>query len=114
MTEENKVTEWHLKKEVSYGHIISTLILASMLITGWIDVQKRMAILEQHPTKAAHEESERRLDMLETTMARTIAVDTAMQLRIEDLQVQIMRSLDRQDVKLDRIEDRLNKHDTSK
>ena len=105
-------TEWHLKKEVSYGHIISTLLLTGMLITGWVDIQNRMTVLEQHPSIGSHLNSEKRLDVLESAMARTIAIDTAMQLRIEDLQVQIIRSLDRQDVKLDRIEDRLNEHDT--
>jgi hypothetical protein len=110
---EQKV-EWHLKKEVSYGHILSTLILAGMLVASWMDVQRRMVVLEQHPSLGSHVNSERRLDVLESSMARTVAIDTAMQLRIEDLQVQIMRSLDRQDVKLDRIEDRLNQHDADK
>ena len=107
-------TEWHLKKEVSYGHIISTMLLGSMLVAGWIDVQKRMAVLEQHPLATAHKVAEKRLDVLETQMVRVDTINTAMSLRLEDLQVQIMRSLDRQDVKLDRIEDRLNEHDSNK
>lgn len=109
--EKDKV-EWHLKKEVSYGHIISTLVLSGMLIAGWVDVQNRMVILEQHPLTSAHLVAERRLDILETEIAKLNTIDVAIQLRLEDLQVQIINRLDRQDVKLDRIEDRLNQHDS--
>ena len=102
---------WHLKKEVSYGHIISTVTLASLLVAGWIEVQSRIAILEQHPPSPSHAIAEQRLDRLEENMARVFAIDAAMSIRLEDLQDQIIRRLDRQDIKLDRIEDRLNQHD---
>jgi hypothetical protein len=94
-------TDWHLKKEVSYGHIISTLLLAILLIGGWVNTQNRIAVLEQHPDLGAHRISEERLDSLEVSVSRIEAVNLSMQ-------KEILRRLDRQDVKLDRIEDRLN------
>ena len=113
MTENGTKTEWHLKKEVSYGHIISTLMLSALLIAGWIDIQKRIAVLELHPLIGAHNVAERRLDILEAATSKLDTVNIALTLRFEDLQNQIIRSLDRQDIKLDRIEDRLNAHDIS-
>ena len=102
---------WHLRKEVSVGHIVSTAVLLVMLVAGWVETQSRLVVLEQHTTLGAHLVSEGRLDRLEENMARVFAIDTAMALRFEDLQDQIIRRLDRQDVKLDRIEERLNQHD---
>jgi hypothetical protein len=104
--------DWHLKKEVSYGHIVSTIVLLILMIGGWIDVQNRLIVLEEHPTKPSHLSTEARLDKLESAIAAVHAQDVALTVRLEDLHKDILRRLDRQDIKLDRIEDRLNKHDT--
>ena len=111
---EREDMNWHLKKEVSVGHIISTFLLTLMLVGGWIDVQKRMSLYDQHIHAPAHPDSERRLDILEASLAHVNAVDASIQIRLEDIQKEIIRRLDRQDIKLDRIEDRLNKHDMGK
>ena len=105
--------DWHLKKEVSYGHIISTIILVVMMVGSWLDIQKRLVILEEHPKKSAHSLTEIRLDKLESAIAAVHAQDVALTIRLIDFQEQIIRRLDRQDIKLDRIEDRLNRHDTN-
>jgi hypothetical protein len=104
--------DWHLKKEVSYGHIISTIVLIILMIGGWLDIQNRLIILEEHPKKSAHSLTESRLDKLEVAIAAVHAQDVALTTRFIDFQEQIIRRLDRQDIKLDRIEDRLNEHDT--
>jgi hypothetical protein len=109
-TETVKV-DWHLKKEVSYGHIISTVVLVIMMVSGWIDVQKRLIVVEEHLKKPAHLLTETRLDVLESAIAAVHAQDVALTIRLEDLHNDILRRLDRQDVKLDRIEDRINQHD---
>lgn len=103
---------WHLKKEVSVGHIVSTLMLAGLLIAGYIDMKTRVVALEEHTTKPSHHEAEKRLDNLEQSVTRVDAVNAAMQIRLEDMQQEILRRLDRQDIKLDRIEDRLNKNES--
>ena len=105
---------WHLKKELSVGHLISTILLTVIMVGGWLDVQKRLAALESHPAAPAHEVTERRLDLLSAKMTRVEAIDASMQIRLEDLHQEILRRLDRQDIKLDRIEDRLNQHDTKR
>ena len=102
---------WHLKKEVSYGHIISTILLAAMMVGSWIEVQNRLHRVEIHLSAPSHDLTERRLDILEAKMVRVDSVNAAMQIRLEDLHQEILRRLDRQDIKLDRIEDRLNSHD---
>lgn len=102
--------EWHLKKEVSYSHIVSTLLLAGMLIGGWYEMQKRIHVLEGHINLPAHHVSEQRLDDLDSQMSRINAINGAMQVRLEDLHKEILRRMDRQDVKLDRIEDRINEN----
>jgi len=112
--EEKANMSWHLKKEFSVGHIVSTVMLAGLLIAGWVDVQKRMTVVENHMVSPSHSESERRLDLAETRLARIEVNDAATSERLKELQTQIIRLLDRQDVKLDRIEDRLNKHDMGK
>jgi hypothetical protein len=104
--------DWHLKKEVSYGHIISTILLVILMVGGWSDIQSRLIILEEHPGKPAHLSTEVRLDRLEITIAAVLTQDVALTMRLEDLHKDLLRRLDRQDIKLDRIEDRLNKHDT--
>jgi len=101
---------WHLRKEVSYGHIVSTLTLAAMLVALWVKTQNRIVVLEGHLGKPSHHATEARLDLIENEISRVNAVDAAMQLRMEDMQKEILRRLDRQDLKLDRIEDRLNEH----
>jgi hypothetical protein len=107
------IVDWHLKKEVSYGHIISTIILLILMVGGWVGIQTRLAILEEHPKKSAHSLTEKRLDNLESAIAAVHAQDVALTTRLVDFQAQLIRRLDRQDIKLDRIEDRLNKHDTN-
>ena len=102
---------WHLRKEVSVGHIISTLLLAFLLIGAWVETQTRFERMEHHLVSPSHAATELRLDIVEQEMSRVTAVDMALQLRLKDLQDQIIRRLDRHDTKLDRIEDRLNQHD---
>lgn len=105
----NNDVNWHLKKELSLGHLISTILLIIMMIGGYIDIQKRLATLETHVESPSHSVSaDKRVDNLEARMSRVEAVDSAMAVRLEDLHQEILRRLDRQDVKLDRIEDRLN------
>ena len=103
---------WHLKKEISVGHIISTVMLAILLIAGWVEIQNRLQAVEteiaSHVSLPAHSESERRLDFIESSLAQIHVTDTAIQQRLVDIQNEILRRLDRQDIKLDRIEDRLN------
>ena len=104
--------DWHLKKEVSYGHIISTIMLIILMIGGWLDIQSRLIILEEHPGKPAHSLTETRLDKLESAIAAVHAQDVALTIRLVDLHEDLLRRLDRQDIKLDRIEDRINQHDS--
>jgi hypothetical protein len=110
----NGVGMWHLRKEISVGHIISTVLLTILLVGGWVDIQERMTLYDMHISSPAHEETEKRLDAAEATIARVVAIDAAIQIRLEDIQKEIIRRLDRQDIKLDRIEDRLNQHDSNK
>ena len=102
---------WHLKKEVSVGHIVSTVMLAGLLIAGLVEMQNRLQLVEQHTRSPSHMQTEIRLDAVESQLAQVQAVDHAIQQRLIDIQNEILRRLDRQDIKLDRIEDRLNDGD---
>jgi len=99
---------WHLKKEVSVSHIISTVMLAGLMVSGWVDVQNRLSETERHLGTPSHASTEIRLDLIERNLTQVEATDRAVQKRIEDLHQEILRSLARQNDKLDRIEDRLN------
>lgn len=97
---------WHLKREVSYGHIISTILLMLMLITGWVNISDRLTTVETkqngHLTLAAHPSSDKRLDSLEAR----VGITEALMMRIDSTLTDIKESMRR-------IEDRLNKHDSS-
>ena len=77
--------DFHLRKEVSYGHLISTIILIGMLITAWVNINTDHAEFATHMGQTAHLEAEGRLDKLEVEMARINAAAAAMQVRIEDM-----------------------------
>lgn len=99
---------WHLKKEVSLGHLVSTVLLAIVMVAGWVNLQTRLATLEMHVKTPAHEYSEKRMDAMAAQMVSLSTKNQAMETRLLDLHREILRRLDRQDIKLDRIEDRLN------
>ena len=108
MNKDTDEPHWHLKKEVSIGHIVSTFMLAGLMIGGWVDVQSRLAETERHVGAPSHASTEMRLDLIERSLSRVDETDRAMQQRIESMHQEILRSLARQNDKLDRIEDRLN------
>ena len=33
---------WHIKKEITWGHIMSTIVLAGALLTAWADMGSRI------------------------------------------------------------------------
>ena len=109
--DDNNIRHWHLRKEVSYGHLLSTLLMLGMIIGAWSDIQNRMVILEAHPPSPSHIIAEARLDLLEIEVARINVRDVALEQRVEDLIEQLLRRLDRQNLVLDRIETRVNQHD---
>ena len=37
---------WHLEKTVSLGHIVTTIALLMTLITGYVSISERIAVLE--------------------------------------------------------------------
>jgi len=46
MEERRKADGWHIKKEISYGHILTTAVIAFSLL-GWANsVDKRLTIVE--------------------------------------------------------------------
>lgn len=97
MTNEEGDLHWHLKKEVSYGHLVTTIMLVAMLVGGWVNVEKRMTAFQNHLKSGAHLQAERRLDLLESQMAAVSANHIAIANRLDE----IIR-------RLERIEDRLN------
>jgi len=98
---------WHLKREVSYGHIISTILLMLMLITGWVNISDRLTTVEtkqsSHLTLPAHLASDKRLDSLEAR----VGINEALMIRV-DASLNDIKDVMR------RIEDRLNSHDESR
>lgn len=73
--DEYNVGGWHLKKEVSVGHLLTTLALAGAVVTYIIQNESRLATLEANDAAASHERMElravqgQRFDQLERWMA---------------------------------------------
>lgn len=82
---------WHVKKEVSISHMISTLILLLALVAAWDDLGDRVDVLEI------------RSDQLEKT-------DNMQSIRVDKLQLSIDTKLNQLDVKMDRLKDLLIEH----
>lgn len=90
MPEDNK-NHWHIKPEVSVGHMISTLALAGSLMIGWNNMTDRVIRMEERTNQVQKE-------------------NTRQNERMAGLQQGIDRKLERLDTKLDRlIERELNK-----
>jgi len=106
-----ETTNWHIRKEISVGHLGTTLMVVIAMVAGWYQMQNRLIRLEEHLTSPAHAGAQQRLGQLEEKMARTEAIDAAMAARLESLHAEILRRMDHTDVTLGRIEDRLNSHD---
>jgi len=86
MPEDNK-RHWHIKPEVSVGHMISTIALAGSLIVGWNNMSDRVVRMEER-TNQVQKENSRQNE------------------RMEGLQNGIDRKLERLDTKLDRLIER--------
>jgi hypothetical protein len=108
--EREKAANWHIRKEISVGHILTTLMLVITMVAGWYEIQNRLSRLEEHTADPAHAGTAQRLREIDAQMARVEAMDTALGVRLESLQAEILRRMDRQDTALARIEDRLNDH----
>jgi hypothetical protein len=59
--EDRRSTKWHLKREVSVGHIISTASFIAMMTAWGISVEKRLVVLET--TTASQNERANRTDL---------------------------------------------------
>ena len=82
---------WHIKPEVSIGHMVSTVALAGSIVIGWNNMADRVTRIEER-TNQVQKENARQNE------------------RLEGLQRGIDRKLERLDTKLDRlIERELNK-----
>lgn len=108
---------WHLRREVSFGHIISTIMLAILLVSGWVHVQTQMRIFEDHITAPAHPAADRRMDLLESAVGQIQITDSNLVNRINSVDSQVSNRLDAMQSeiirRLERIEDRLNQHSAS-
>lgn len=49
---------WHLKKEIQFGHIITTLTVATAALFYFTKIEQRIALVEQQIT-AQHERDDR-------------------------------------------------------
>lgn len=67
MSENNQ--GWHIKKEVSYGHIITTICMVFSLVTWAMSVEKRLTTVEVGQSYA-HQILERIEDKLDRVNAR--------------------------------------------
>lgn len=106
-------TNWHIRKEISVGHILTTLTLLITMVAGWYEIQNRLTIVEAHLKTGSHEDNAQRLGKVEAQLARVEAVDQALTARLEVLHAEILRRMEHQDTTLGRIEDRLNQHMTN-
>ena len=99
---------WHLRKEVTYGNIISTFLIVITLIIGWGKIQSQVAMFQNHlDSTAPHVDAEARLDTIEERIARIEVTDAATLKQFDSLQREIIS-------RLDRIENRIDAHDSTK
>jgi len=82
MADEDK--NWHVKREISVGHMVTTIALCAALITGWDALSDRV-------------------DRLEITGEQSQKINQAQDRRMEQLQQSIDDTLDKLDGKLDRL-----------
>jgi hypothetical protein len=99
---------WHLKKEVSYGHLVSTAFLILAMVTGWVKVQTQLNDMSTHIGSPSHQQTERRLDLVEAELARMQVLDETITSRMDSMLQQALSSQAEIIRRLERIEDRLN------
>ena len=83
---------WHMKKEVTVSHILSTMGMLGLIIAGWYSLQNAVASVE---ARTAH-----------VSDARITAIEA----NVQSLQRQVTSSLVDIKVELRRINDRLDEH----
>ena len=110
MTVDELNGHWHLRKEVSVGHLISTVVFFFMLIGGWISIEVRLDRMEGHIGSPSHAQTEHRLDIVENEVAQMRVMNDAITNRIDTLLQQSLQSQAEIIRRLERIEDRLNNH----
>jgi len=105
---------WHLRREVSVGHLISSVMLFIMLIAGYVDIQVKLKDFSKHIGSPSHENTEMRLDIVESEIARMQVLDEALTTRIDSMLQQTLNSQAEIIRRLERIEDRMNNSTASK
>jgi hypothetical protein len=108
VSEENKKIHgngnWHLRKEVTYGNMLSFAAIIVSMVLAWGTLQAEISTFRSHVESTGHLNTDARLDQVEQELARLGVIDAAMATRFDSLQREIIN-------RLDRIEDRLNSHD---
>lgn len=102
---------WHLRKEIGIGHIISTMLLTIMLISGYVRIENRLNAFSMHLTSPSHVITDQRLDVVEAQVGRMQVLDDALTKRLDTTVQQTLQSQLEIIRRLERIEDRLNAHD---
>jgi cell division protein FtsB len=78
MAEEREIEHWHVKKEVTWGHIMTTvgMVVAGMMAFGSIDSRITVVEVTQSLTQAEHqkvtEAQNRRIDESQKALERQI------------------------------------------
>ena len=80
-------SHWHIKPEISIGHMISTIAIALTLVGGWVNTSERIT-------------------RIESGRAQQNLIDQAQNERMETLQQEIVRSLDKVEKKVDKLIER--------
>ena len=65
---------WHIKKEVSVGHILTTIVIAISMMSWAVSIEKRMTTLEvaKEYNSAAFDRIEQSLDRIEDKLDRKV------------------------------------------
>jgi uncharacterized protein YabN with tetrapyrrole methylase and pyrophosphatase domain len=102
---------WHIRKEISVGHLGTTLMVIIAMVAGWYDIQNRLDRVEEHVIDPhPHATADQRLNQQELRLVATEATLGAVEKQVSGYQQELLRRMDRQDTTLARIEDRLDQH----
>lgn len=91
---------WHVKKEISYTHMLGTLVLAGSLLGVYDDMSKRQVMVE-----ATVIQLDKRIEKQDERHGK--GMDT-LRLEQRDANQKVDKNLDRINDKLDKINDKLS------